>query len=288
MNYCALALLALGVAQAAQLSATAQESNTHEDTNELTIKMPDAAVPETKVEKKATSQSLVQAETGTQLGMFESGVLHASLKPIVKAKAQKVMDFLEATNEEYSHGTEDQKKTIQKKAHSLIMLGTGTRAFNLALCDLLWAALTEIASKLSNHYCPALIFPAQSAAGTPALAAVNADPPSRMRSAFLTQYFWGFMLGNNKNSVISMLDANVYYYWGNDAPLVGSVQVGKSMPFIGFPADSQLSHPTSWHCDATTCIAPVKAWSKHENYCLTTFKNTGKVTEVIVPLQLWR
>ena len=50
-------------------------------------------------EKPQASLSLVQAETTQQLGMFESGVLHASLKPIVKAKVNKVISFIHKTKE---------------------------------------------------------------------------------------------------------------------------------------------------------------------------------------------
>merc|ERR550514_2709174 len=101
------------------------------------IKMPDAVAPET-VKPKA-SLSLVQAQTSTQLGMFESGVLHSSLKPIVKAKVNKVVNFIKSSKDEYEHGTADQKKAIQAKAESLIMIGTGTRNFNLELCQELWS-----------------------------------------------------------------------------------------------------------------------------------------------------
>merc|ERR1719487_2924023 len=105
------------------------------------IKMPDAVAPEasksqTNTEPQA-SLSLVQANT--ELGMFESGVLAASMKPIVKAKAKKVISFIKNSKDAYEHGTEEQKKDIQGKAESLIMMGTGTRAFASDLCEMLWS-----------------------------------------------------------------------------------------------------------------------------------------------------
>lgn len=283
----AIFLLA-GLAQAALLSQV-QDKTTQEDAAEdLMIKMPEAIDIIKAGEKPRASLALVQADTTQQVGMFESGVLHASLKPIVKAKVNKVISFIHKTKDEYQHGTEDQKKAIQDKATSLIMQGMGTRAYNLALCEELWSEYTEIAGVLSFYFCPALIFPATNLAGAPPLSTVKGEGASRLRSAFLTEYFWKSMLSNNKKAVIDFLSDDVTYYWGASTGLVGKKQVSQVLPYIGFPEGSKLSNPVEWHCDTTTCIAPVKAWAEHMNYCLLTFGAGGDVTEAIVPLSLWR
>merc|ERR1719263_924795 len=123
------------------------------------IKMPDAVAHESIKAKPRASLSLAQEQTTQKLGMFESGVLHASLKPIVKAKVNKVINFIQSTKEDYAHGTEDQKKVIQQKAESYVMQGSGTRAFNEELCMELWGEATEMSGYLSFYYCPNVIFP---------------------------------------------------------------------------------------------------------------------------------
>jgi hypothetical protein len=183
-------LLLAGLAQAATLG-NVQDTTQEIQGEDLMIKMPEAVTSQIikAGEKPQASLSLVQAETTQQLGMFESGVLHASLKPIVAAKVNKVMSFIHKTKDEYKHGTEDQKKAIQDKATSLIMNGMGTRAYNIALCEELWSEYTEIAGVLSFYFCPALIFPATNLAGAPPLSVVKGEGASRLRSAFLTEYF---------------------------------------------------------------------------------------------------
>lgn len=272
------------------------------------IKMPEAVGEIIKAgEKPAASLSLVQAETTQQLGMFESGVLHSSLKPIVKAKVNKVANYIRATQDEYAHGTEDQKKEIQNKASSLIMQSMGTRGANGELCELLWSLMTDLAGALSFFYCPSIAFPSAFVAGAPPYSVVKGSGASRLRSAFLTEYFWEAMLSASKSKIKDMLGAGVMYYWGASdgakgytdvgphakMPKSGGGLTGKNMvevvlPYIGFPVGSKLSNPVDWHCDTTTCIAPVRAWAWHSNYCLTTFSADGLVTEVIIPLSLWR
>lgn len=293
MKYCVIALLIVG-AQAAQLSQKTEEDNAQEDTYDMTIKMPALAEPDTgyAMKPKSTSLSLVQAETGTQLGMFESGVLHASLKPILKAKVNKVMNFLQSTATEYEHGTVDQKSAIMSKAESLIMKGATTRGFNVELCNLLWGQATEESSTLSFYYCPTLVFPAQHAQGGPSYQTLQGEGPSRLRSAFLAQAFWRAVLGGSggalQDKVIEMLGSDVCYYWGNVPGVCGKESVARTLPYIGFPAESRLSNVVHWHCDTTSCLTPITAWAKSENYCLVTFGAGGKVSEVIIPLSLWR
>merc|ERR1719191_1313030 len=244
------------------------------------IKMPEA-VAESIIkagEKPQANLALVQTETTQQLGMFESGMLHASLKPIVKAKVNKVMNYIRATKDEYKDGTEDQKKAIQDKASSLVMMSMSTRGVNTELCEALWSEFTEQAGKLSFQYCPGLVFPTTSVAGAPPLKLVKTDGVSRLRAAFLTEYFWKFMLSHHTAAVTEFLDKKVCYYWGGSEGFCGFDAVSRVLPYVGFPEGSKLSNPVFWHCDTTTCIAPVKAWAEHRNYCLTTFGAGGDVT----------
>jgi len=274
-----------GLAQAAQLSDSTQ--HTHEDDEDLSIKMPESvAAPKTMA--KGPSASLVQDQVTTQLGMFESGILHSSLKPIVKAKVNKVVSFIAATKEDYQHGTADRKKAIQQKAETLVMAGAGTRGFNHELCNNLWSESTEMAGYLSFYYCPSLVFPSNDLSGAPPYKTVASGEPSRLKSAFLTQYFWDAMLSGGKNTVVEMLAENVCYYWGNQPGVCGKQFVERTLPYIGFPDSSKVSSPVNWHCDTTTCIAPVTAWAQHSNYCLLTFGGGGRITEAIIPLDLWR
>lgn len=286
MKNCIAILLLSGFTQAAVLSNVVDA--TEEATEDLSIKMPEVVAQQTANTKPQASLSLVQSETNTQLGMFESGVLHGSLKPIVKAKVKKTMNFVRSTKDQYEHGTTEEKKAIQAKAESLIMTSTGTREYNEELCMALWSEYSEIAGILSFAFCPSLIFPATNLAGAPPLASVQGSAPTRLRSAFLTQYFWNAELSKDVSSVQSMLSPGVCYYWGQTDGICGVDKVSKTLPYIGFPADSKLSDPVQWHCDTTSCIAPVKAWAEHSNFCLLTFDSTGKVTEAIVPLDLWR
>jgi hypothetical protein len=288
MKYCAVALFLIGSAQADTLSGTAEVSNTQEDQEVLSIKMPEAVAvaASQKVAPKVASLSLV--ETSSEVGMIESGVLSATLKPLVKAKVNKVMSFINTMKGEYEHGTEDQKKAVQSKAESLIMMGSSARGYNMALCDELWASMSELAGKLSFYFCPSLVFPAADAGSIPPLEVVMSGDPSRLRSAFLTSYFWSAAIGYNSFGVITMLAPTVCYYWGKDGNTCGRTKVMQKLPYIGWPSSTKLSDPVYWHCDSTTCIAPIKAWSDHQNYCLASFGPAGLVVEAIVPLVLWR
>jgi len=294
MNHCATAFLLVGLVQAVHLKNVAMQ---HED-DELTIKMPDAIAPEEAEHKirsfkvahgaPETSGSLVQAETSSQLGMLESGVLHSSMKPIVKAKVKKVLNFIQNNKDTYETGTPEQKKELQQKAESLIMQGSGTRSFNLDLCNDLWNDISQWSGDLSFYYCPQLIFPDKSMSGTPPLNLAQTQSPSRLRSAFLTEYWWDAMLHGHQNQVIAMLDNDVCYYAGAGGGTCGIQDVSKIVPHLGFPTGSKVSRPVQWHCDTNSCIAPVKAWADHAQFCLTTWGSNGKLTEIIVPLNLWR
>ena len=156
------------------------------------------------------------------------------------------------------------------------------------LCKLLWSSTSEIAGMLSFGLCPSLVFPSGDLPGTPGQATSAARPPSRTRSAFLTQSFWTAMFSHNDNDVIAMLAPSICYYTGNGEGLCGKDVVSQKLPYIGFPQTSHLSDPVYWHCDTTTCIAPVKAWAEDQKYCQTTFDGAGLVSEVIIPLDLWR
>lgn len=287
MKNCIAILLLSGFTQAAILSSKNKDA-VEEATEELSIKMPEVVAQQTATTKPQASLSLVQSEANTQLGMFESGVLHGSLKPIVKAKVKKVMNFIQTTKDQYEHGTEEERKSMMAKAESFIMTGTGTRGYNEELCAQLWTSATEAASTLSFFYCPSIVFPSNDLTGTPPMDTIKSSPESRLRSAFLTQYFWNAMLSKESQTVTDFLAPTVSYYWGNMEGVKGKEKVSKIVAYIGFPEDSSLGNPVEWHCDTTTCIAPLKAWAQHENYCLTTFDASGLITEIIIPLQLWR
>jgi len=295
-----LALLLLTVVS--QAKAMIQMSAAEEDDGvDLTIKMPDAVVSaeqlpmeklqEFKTKTPKMSSALVENEkkalVESQQGMFESGVFDASLKPILKAKVNKVMNFLKSNSEEYEQGTADQKSAIIDKASSLIMTGTGVRGYNLELCHLLWAEATEEASKLSFMYCPALQFPPSDMAGIPPYTLVKAGVPSRLRSAYLTQHFWREMLTHHKRSIQMMMAPDICYYQGTGPGVCGHGHVSQSMPYVGFPDGTYVGEVVRWHCDTFSCLVPITAWGESENYCLSTFNEEGLVTEVIIPLDLW-
>jgi hypothetical protein len=260
---------------------------------DLMIKMPEA-VTQTIIkagEKPQADLALVQVETNQQLGMFESGVLHASLKPIVKAKVKKVMNFIHDTKDEYEHGTEDQKKSIRDKATSLVMMDAGTRGYNGELCIDLWNEATEVAGALSHFYCPGLVFPDSGffSYQMPQYKSVQGSGPSRLRSAWLSFIFLKDLISySSEAAILDFLADDVSYYWGRGDGLLGKAKVGKTLPYIGFPEDTWIHSPVEWHCDMTSCLAPVTAWSHQENYILTTFGGGGLLSEIIIPLYIWR
>lgn len=260
MKYCAFVLFCAG-------AVTAEEG--------LSIKMPEAiaAVKTAPLDKAQEQKAIVSG---------------ASPKSMIKAKTHKISQFLQKAKGEYEEGTEDQKKAIQAKAVSLMMNSASVRDAGGDLCPLLWSSATELAGKLSFFFCPSLVFPTGNADGTPLYAAVSGSPASRMRSAFLTKFFWAAILGHDSSGVIEHLAPSVCYYAGNGNEICGIDMVSKTLPYIGFPQTSHVSDPVYWHCDTTTCIAPVKAWAEHQNYCLTAFDSSGLVTEAIIPLTLWR
>merc|ERR1719272_1428497 len=155
----------------------------------------------------------------------------------------------------------------------------GTRSFNVELCNDLWNEPTQWAGDLSFYYCPQLIFPTDDLSSKPKLLALHQQPPTRLRSAFLTQYFWDGMLKGSKNEVIDMLSDDVCYYTGSKPGTCGKQQGAQTLPYIGFPKDSEVTQPVKWRCDTQSCIAPVKAWASHTNFCLTAFAANGKATE---------
>merc|ERR1719161_2583872 len=116
---------------------------------------------------------------------------------------------------------------------------------------------------------------------------VAASPPSRLRAAFLSKFFWKDMLTKNVAAVTASLAKDVCYYYGSAPGICGKLKVAKKLPYIGFPQGSVLANPVYWHCDVNSCLIPMKAWGDAQNYVLTTFGSSGNVTEVIVPLSLW-
>lgn len=297
-------LLLGGPAQAALLMDQMNHSQ-EEAEGDLAIKMPDAVTPEIKAtipemktqEKPQFSQSLVESQSASQLGMFESGVLKASLKPIVKAKVKKVAIFLETHKGEYEHATEDRRVELKSKLESLIMMGAGTRGFvNEELCNLLWGIPEEWAGGMSATYCPDIAYTQGSikwfgsTAGNdemPPLLLLQESAPSRLRTAYLTQYFGGFWILDLDSHVIDMLADDVTYFDGTTT-VVGKASVSMVFPTIGLPETARVLGPYRWHCDESTCIVPVLAWASHDNYCLFKFSSAGMVEEIIVPLNLWR
>jgi len=219
--------------------------------------------------------------------MLESGIVGSELKPIVRAKVNNVLQFLQDQSEEYENGSSDVRKQVLRKAEDLIMQHSGTRSFNTELCKELWGQATEVASQLSFFYCPALAFPPVELSGTPSMKELQQQPPSRLRSAFLTQHFWRSMLHGGGSEVVDMLDKDVCYYAGASPAVCGFNFVKGTLPHVGFPTGSQAALPVSWHCDTTTCLVPIKAWGQKENSVLTSWGNNGKLSEVIIPLDLW-
>lgn len=318
-------LVLLGFASASQLKhlKVQHPESKPEKTEDLTVKMPDAIVAEVKLMEQQEAElrqqeaelmrkpatALVEERTqlslsqkvedkkimSSQSTMLESGVVHSNLKPIVQAKVMKVMSFIQENKAEYEEGSRLKKKEIQRAAEDLIMENSGTRSFNKELCNELWGQSSEVSSVLSSVYCPSLISPPSTIDGAPPLKTLQLEPPSRVRSAFLAQYFWNSLLSKKTDEVIDMLADDSCYYTGhhkvagkdkNDG-LCGKQEVKKTLPYIGFPSDSKLSNPTEWHCDSTSCITPIRAWAKHSNRCLITWNDKGKASEVIVPLDLW-
>lgn len=280
-------LVLVGLAQASNVLKTQENQDMSLEDDGLSIKMPEAIVPEKMPAKEAPKVSLSLVQSESQLGMFESGILSASLRPIVKAKVRKAMTHVRHTKEEYQHGTVDQRKAIQDKAHAMIMNGVGTREYNFELCNELWSEASELASALTFYYCPELIFPTYEIDGFPDLDDVVSMGASRMKSAYLTFYLWTTVL-DQASEVKYYLADDVVYSWGYDGLLSGKSNVEKSFPFIGFPDGSYLSSPVEWHCDMTGCIAPLAAWSAQKNYVYSKFNGAGLATELIVPLGLWR
>lgn len=295
-----------------------------EETPELTIKLPEAIADEVKEleeldEKVLTGQEKygeapthnvaegikaepsvktalmegeTQAITNTRSvsrlsNMLESGIVGSELKPIVRAKVNSVLQFLQDQSGEYENGSSDARKQVLRKAEDLIMQHSGTRSFNIELCKELWNEATEVASQLSFFYCPALTFPPTELTGTPSVKELQKQPPSRLRSAFLTQHFWRSMLHGGASEIVDMLDDDVCYYAGASPAVCGFGHVKGTLPHVGFPRDSQTALPVSWHCDTTSCLVPVKAWGQKENFVLTSWGHGGKLNEVIIPLDLW-
>jgi len=287
------------------------EDGPTESFEDLTIKMPDAIAEdthdalaserklledqETELRALANRESSVKAsfvqneKIQSKLShMLENGVVHSELKPIVQNKVKKVMSFLQTIQETYSQSSYDKKKEFLKMAETLIMQNSGTRSFNKELCNLLWSESTEVAGQLSSYFCPTISYPSQALkTEAPPVKSLQLEPPSRERSAYLAQHFWNSLLSGNKKQVIDMLSDKVCYYAGSDQQC-GKQFVQQQLPYIGFPFDSKMSSPEQWHCDTTTCITPIRAWAKQQNYCMTTWGPDGKVTEVIVPVDLWR
>lgn len=298
-------LLLGGLAQAALLMDQMNHSQVEEAEGDLAIKMPDAVTPEIKAiipeikakEKPQISQSLVESQSTSQLGMFESGVLSASLKPIVKAKVKNVAIFIEKAKDAYEQGTEDQRKELKSKLESLIMLGAGTRGFvNDELCNLLWGLAEEWAGEMSSRYCPDVAYPNGAIewkgelVGSdeyPPWVVVAKSEPSRLRSAFLCKYFSEDWIRGNVDEVISFLHPDVTYFDGV-TQITGKNHVSQLFPYIGLPFNAKMLPPYRWHVDKTTCLAPLLAWAEHDNYVMFTFNAVGQVTDIIVPLSLWR
>merc|ERR550514_598712 len=261
---------------------------------DLMIKMPEAVTKDIikAGEKPQADLALVQqVETTQQLGMFQSGVLHASLKPIVKAKVKKVMNLIHDTTEEYEHGTEQQKAALQEKATSLINIDMGTRAYSDLLCETLWNEATEMAGVLSHYYCPGIVYQEGGALASYAPSAMSAmgATPSRLRSAYLSYYFFRNLISfAGTEETIDMLGTDVAYYWGAGAGLVGKAKVSKTLPYIGFPEDAWFHNLVEWKCDTACCLVPITGWSEMVNYGLSCFLANGKVSEVIIPLAIWR
>lgn len=286
MRTCIAILLLSGITQAALLSKAQDAAEAA--TEELSIKMPEVVAQQTTNTKPQASSSLAQTETNTELGMLESGVLHASLKSIVKAKVKKVMNFIKTNANEYEHGTAEEKKAIQTLADSLILPSTGTREYNKDLCNNIWSEQNELASTLGKVYCPTFVLPKTDLSAEPEYESVKKDPESRLRSAFLAKHFWDTLLDKDVNNFVAMLDPEVCYHWGDGPGHCGKEKVARTLPFIGFPGGTKKGDPVTWKCDTTSCIVPIKAWAEQSNYCLTTFGTNGLVKEVIVPLEQWR
>lgn len=313
-----LSLLAFASASPLNILKVRSEDSQVESTDDfkvedLTIKMPDAiAAGEDKLESEEnllekqeedlSEQSLLEVskvetkKTESSLShMLENGVIHSELKPIVQNKVKKVMNFLEVIKMQYDSGDTAQKKEFLKMAETLIMQNSGVRSFNPELCNALWGESHEAAAQLSSYFCPPITYPAGAMStarggdvtGTPALKTLQIEPPSRQRSAYLSQYFWNFMLSRKSREVVDMLSDDVCYSQGNQKTC-GKEKVKAQLPYIGFPYDSSMSSPEQWHCDKNSCITPIRAWAQQQNYCLTKWDAHGKLTEVIVPLDLWR
>lgn len=281
-------LVLLGVAQASNVLKTQEMRDMSLEDDGLTIKMPEAIVPEKMPIKEAPKVGLSLVQSESQLGMFESRILHASLKPVLKAKVKNAMKYVRQANDAYEHGTVDQKKAIQDKAHGMIMNGAGARFFNEELCLELWGETSEFASKLSWFYCPEPRFPTIFIDDFFELFEVEKMAASRQRSAYLSYYLWTRKLTQSSMSVSDLLADNIIYFWGYDQQLVGKANVDQVLPYVGFPSGSWLSSAVEWHCDLSSCITPVAAWSAQKNYVYASFNDAGKADYVIIPLSLWR
>jgi len=293
-------LLAGGLAQAALLKNNESVNQDHrvETEGDLAIKMPDAVAPEIKAiapdtEKPKMSQSLIQETSSMELDMVEGGVMDATMKPIVKAKVKKVMSFIQSRNDEYEHGTEDQRKALRSKAESLIMQSSGTRGYNEELCNELWGEATQWAGDMSTYYCPSITYPAWSmrweAGGSdvPPYELLFQSKPSALRSAWLTDTWITHFLQAKVALVIDQFCDDVSYYDGTTT-IEGITKVSQTLPMIGMPWTSELTGPEYWICNTECCLTPVIAWAQRDNYFMSCYAESGCLKEVIIPLNLWR
>lgn len=277
MKYCALVLFCIGAAQTAALSV-AEMSKSEKENDALFIKMPQAVasakmVPPAKAQEV---QSLVSAAPSS-----------AAQESMIKAKVHKVIQFVSSAEDEYAQGTEDQKKSILTKTHSLIMLGAGSRGANFELCNVIWSWGTLLTSTMAYYYCPRVI-PMSDYLPSPSLESVAMEPPSRLRSAYLTAYAWDYILWGDTSSILSFIGEDTWFFNGV-WHFGGFEELRNVIPYIGFPSDTFATEPVYWHCDTWQCIAPIQAWAKHQNYCLTSFYPfSRRWNAIVVPLDLWR
>jgi hypothetical protein len=229
----------------------------------------------------------MKMQNNADLGMFQAGLLQNFLKPVVAARLHKVINSIRLDKVERQNSTEEAKRHKEQHAASLIMMGASTRGFNYKLCQKLWSEKTELSSKLSALFCPTIMF-LPGDADLETHITLGRGPPSRVRSARLSNYFWTAMVSYAMMDGVEQLAPDVCFVESPTAETCGKHNVQLKLPTIGWPEETMLQDPAYWYCDATSCLVTIQAWAYQKNFCYAAFNSEGQVVEAIVPLRLWR
>jgi len=208
----------------------------------------------------------------------------SQFRVIVKAKVNKVMNWLRANSDEYASSDTQRKAELEHKGKQEVMQHAGTRGFTIEYCQELWNESSEFASQMTYYFCPDLRFP-ETDGEAPSLMQLRASHPSPQRSAYLSQYFWLNVIRNHPDSV-KMCSPDVEYW--NGMTYKGLDKVRMILPVIGFPSYSQLADPSEWRCSSQACLVPITAWAHTKCNTYVKFNVRGAVTVIHIPMGCWR